>query len=215
MEFLSQSLSLFHKGGPVMYLLMICSLAVVAIAIERFLYYRVMSTDTQSFLTKLQPLLERQKVAEAVQLCEKMPKVVHQVALEGLRAYQRGSNVENALESAAQLSAAHLRESLNYLSTIVTLSPLFGLLGTVIGMINSFSVFNMQAGQPMAITGGVGEALIATATGLTVAVMALLAHTYFSHRLDKFVTDMEQVCAVMVNYLLTKKSLRREHHEIA
>ena len=215
MEFLSQCLSLFHKGGPVMYLLIICSLAVVAIAMERFLYYRVMSTDTQTFLTKLQPLLERQKVTEAVQLCEKKPKVVNQVALEGLRAYQRGSSVENALESAAQLSASRLRESLNYLSTIVTLSPLFGLLGTVIGMINSFSVFNMQAGQPMAITGGVGEALIATATGLTVAVMALLAHTYFSHRLDKLVTDMEQVCAVMVNYLLIKKSVRREHHEIA
>ena len=215
MVFLEQCLSLFHKGGPVMYLLMICSLTVVAIAIERFLYYRSMSTNTQAFLTKLQPLLERQKVTEAIQLCEKMPKVLNLVALEGLRAYQRGSSVENALESAAQLSAARLRESLNYLSAIVTLSPLFGLLGTVIGMINSFSVFNMQAGQPMAITGGVGEALIATATGLSVAVMALISHTYFCHRLDKFVTDMEQVCAVMVNHLLTKKSMRREQHEIA
>lgn len=215
MDILSQFISLFHKGGPVMYLLVLCSMAVITIATERFLYYRTMSTDTQAFLTKLQPLLERQKVTEAVQLCEKTPKVINQVALEGLRAHQRGSSVENALESAAQLSAARLRESLNYLSTIVTLSPLFGLLGTVIGMINAFSIFNMQAGQPMAITGGVGEALIATATGLSVAVMALLFHTYFCHRLDKFVTDIEQVCAMMVNFLLTKKSLRREQHEIA
>lgn len=215
MDFLSQSVSLFHKGGPVMYLLVICSFTVIAITIERFLYYKGVSGDTSAFITKLQPLLEKQRVTEAIQLCEKMPKVVNQVALAGLGAYQRGSNVENALESAAQLSAAKLRESLNFLSAIVTLSPLFGLLGTVIGMINSFSVFNVQAGQPMAITGGVGEALVATATGLTVAVMALLAHTYFSHRLDKIVTDMEEVCATTINYLLVKKTLRRENHEIA
>ncbi|MDF2634752.1 MAG: MotA/TolQ/ExbB proton channel [Pelosinus sp.] len=215
MEFLSQCISLFHKGGPVMYLLVLCSMAVVAIATERFLYYRSMSSDTQAFLAKMQPLLERQRISEAIQVCEQMPKVINQVALEGLHAYQRGSNIENALESAAQLSAARLRESLNFLSVIVTLSPLFGLLGTVIGMINSFSVFNVQSGQPMAITGGVGEALIATATGLTVAVMALLAHTYFCHRLDKLVTDMEQVCAAVMSYLLTKKSGRRETHEIA
>lgn len=215
MEFISQTINLFHKGGPVMYLLVICSMAVIAIATERFLYYRSMSSDTQAFLAKLQPLLERQRISEALQFCDKMPKVVNQVALEGLQAYQRGGNVEKSLESAAQLSAARLRQSLNFLSAIVTLSPLFGLLGTVIGMINSFSVFNVQSGQPMAITGGVGEALIATATGLVVAVMALLSHTYFSHRLDQLVTDMEQVCAVVMNYLLTKKAGRRETHEIA
>lgn len=215
MEFLSQSLSLFYKGGPVMYLLAICSFAVIAITVERFSYYKNAAADTQTFLTKLQPLLERRRTAEAIQLCEKTPKIITQLALEGLRAYTRGSHLENSLESAAQLSAAKLRESLNFLSAIVTLSPLFGLLGTVIGMIHSFSVFNVQAGQPMAITGGVGEALIATATGLCVAVMALVSHTYFSHRLDQFVTDMEQVCAALTSCLLTKKSAEREHHEVA
>ncbi len=215
MDFLSQCLNLFHKGGPVMYFLILCSLGVVTIFIERFSYYKRMSMDTQSFIAKLQPLLERQRITEVVQLCEKSPKIMTHITLEGLQAYQRGSRMESSLESAAQLSASRLRESLNYLSAIVTLSPLLGLLGTVIGMINSFSVFNMQAGQPMAITGGVGEALIATATGLCVAVMALVSHTYFSHRLDQFVTDMEQVCSVVVNYLPAKKLVRRDNHEIA
>lgn len=215
MDFLSQSLSLFHKGGPVMYLLLLSSFGVITIAIERFSYYRGMKMDTQAFLTKLKPLLESKRIAEAVELYEKSPKIVHQIAVEGLLAYQRGSHIESALESAAQLSSARLRHSLNYLSAIVTLSPLLGLLGTVIGMINSFSVFNLQAGQPMAITGGVGEALVATATGLCVAVMALVSHTYFSHRLDQFVTDMEQVCAVIINHLLSKKAARRENHEVA
>jgi len=92
---------------------------------------------------------------------------------------------------------------------------LLGLLGTVIGMINSFSVFNVKNGQPMAITGGIGEALVATATGLMVAIMALIVHTYFTHRLDQLVTDMEQVYTLIITRLMGNKKTRRENHEIA
>ena len=89
-------------------------------------------------------------------------------------------------------AAMLLRARLNYLSTIVTLAPLLGLLGTISGMIQSFSVFNLQAGQPMAITGGIGEALIATATGLLVAIFALIVHTYFAQRMDTMLTLLEK-----------------------
>jgi biopolymer transport protein ExbB len=215
MDFFTQSLQVFYKGGPVMYFLLACSLAVVAIAVERFIYYRNMVIDAPTFLGKLLPLLTRQRLTEAIQFCEQTPSVISQIAAEGLHAYQRGGSIESALEGAAMLAASRLREYLNYLSAIVTLAPLFGLLGTVIGMINSFSIFNVQAGQPMAITGGVGEALVATAAGLTVAAMALIVHTYFSHRLDKLVTDMEQVSIAIINGLSQKKVARRESHEIA
>ncbi|SHJ55968.1 MotA/TolQ/ExbB proton channel family protein [Propionispora hippei] len=215
MEFLSQCFTLFHKGGPVMYLMLLCSFLVVTITVERFIYYRNAATDTSAFIRKLQPLLERQRIGEAIQLCEQLPKTVSQVALQGLLAYQRGSQIENALESSATLTAAKLRQYLNYLSAIVTLSPLLGLLGTVVGMITTFSVLNMKAGQPMAITGGVGEALIATATGLTVAVLSFVVHVYFSHRVDSLITDMESVCAMVINFLPAKKAARRDSHEIA
>lgn len=215
MDFLSQSLSLFHKGGPVMYFLAVCSLAVVTIAIERFLYYRSVSTDAPAFFTKLQSLLERQRVTEALQLCEQTPSVIGHLASQGLQAFQRGGNVECTLEGVAMLTASRLREYLNYLSAVVTLSPLLGLLGTVIGMINSFNVLNISSGQPTAITGGVAEALVATAAGLSVAVMALVVHVYFSHRLDKLVTDMEEVSSMLINWLPKKKPAWRESHEIA
>lgn len=215
MDFLSQSLGLFHKGGPVMYLLLLCSLAVVAIAVERFIYYQNNAIDAQVFATKLRPLLERQRLPEAIQLCEQTPAVISQIASEGLHSYQHGGNVAGTLEAAAMLAAARLREYFNYFSAIVTLAPLFGLLGTVIGMISSFSVFHVQSGQPMAITGGVGEALVATAAGLSVAALALIVHTYFSHRLDKQITDMEQICALVANVLSQKRGSRRETHEIA
>ena len=78
-----------------------------------------------------------------------------------------------------------------YLSVIVTMAPLLGLLGTISGMIRSFSILNVQSGQAVAITGGVGEALIATAVGRCCAILALAVHSYFTQRLDRIITDME------------------------
>ncbi|MPN49598.1 hypothetical protein SDC9_197220 [bioreactor metagenome] len=98
---------------------------------------------------------------------------------------------------------------------MVTLAPLLGLLGTVIGMINSFSVFSVQSGQPLAITGGVGEALVATATGLSVATIALVLHSFFSRRANHLITELEQTAGLVVGYLLIKKTGRRDSHEIA
>lgn len=215
MEFLSQVINLFHKGGPVMYLLLLCSFVVVTITIERFLYFRGVHTDAPAFIAKLQPLLERQRLLEAIHLCEQMPAAIAQVAAAGLHTHQRGGNIENTLEGTALLIASRLRAYLNYLSVIVTLAPLFGLLGTVIGMISSFSIFNVQSGQPLAITGGIGEALVATAAGLSVAAMALIAHTYLAHLLDQLITDMEQTGIVIIDLLAPKKTVRRENHEIA
>lgn len=216
MELITQTVHLFHKGGPVMYLLVAASLFAVAVAVERFLYYRSVSAGTQTFHLKLLPLLEKQKFSEAIQLCEQLtPNALAFITQSGLLAYQRGSQLESALESSAMLTASRLRERLDDLSMVVTLAPLLGLLGTVVGMIQSFSVLNVQAGQPMAITGGVGEALIATATGLSIATLALILHSYFSRRVNRLITDIEQITALVISYVLIKKTGRRESHEIA
>lgn len=215
MDFIMNTIDLFHKGGPVMYLLLACSLFVVTISVERFLYYRSLSTDAKVFHNKLQTLLEKHNVNEAAQFCQQSSSAVAEVASAGLQANLRGAQADVAVEGAAALTCSRLREYLDDLSTIVTLSPLLGLLGTVIGMIGSFSVLNVQSGQPMAITGGVGEALIATATGLSVATLALVAHSYFSRQVNKLVTDVEQIAAMVIGYLPAKKTNRRDAHEIA
>ena len=107
-----------------------------------------------------------------------------------------------ALQGAAIAIAARLRAYLNYLETIVTLAPLLGLLGTVTGMIGSFSVLSISDGEPFAVTGGVGEALIATATGLCVAIIALVIHTYLTQREDNLVSQMEEIGAVYMTALV-------------
>ncbi len=210
MDFFMQGFHLFSKGGPVMYILLLCSIAVGAIAIERYSYYRTAVTDAIAFSDELQKKISGSTFAETAVFCEQSQGVVAQIAAAGMKASQYGGDLENSLEGAASIAEARLREYLNYLSMIVTLAPLLGLLGTVIGMIHSFSVLNIQSGQPLAITGGVGEALIATATGLSVAILALLVHSYFTNKLEQLVTDMEQVSTVVVTEVR-----RRGKHEVS
>ena len=89
MEFLGQCFSLSHKGGPVMYILAICSVAVLAIWVERHLYYKQMTGGTENFIPKLQAILEKQNIAEAVQLCQNTKAGLGQIALKGLQAFQQ------------------------------------------------------------------------------------------------------------------------------
>jgi biopolymer transport protein ExbB len=211
MEFLNQMSALFQKGGPVMYLLVLCSIGVLAIAIERFVYYRRVDNDPETFMAVVKQKIETADWNGAVRECEASNGALGAVLAKGLQRRNRERHsIETTLDGAATYQVAKLREQLNYLDTMVTLSPLLGLLGTVIGMIQSFSIMNVKAGQPMAITGGVGEALVATATGLCVAVMALVVHSYFNHRLDKIITNIEQACA----YLLDELD-RGDSHETA
>ncbi len=205
MDFLQNVAGLFQKGGFVMYPLLACSVFVVAIAVERFGYFRSAQGNAAAVVAALERKLAAGEWEEAAHICADGKGAVAEVLAEGLRHLACGRNgLENTMEGAAALAAARLRNRLDYLDTIVTLAPLLGLLGTVIGMINSFSVMNIRAGQPQAITGGVGEALVATATGLCVAILAMIVHSYFKHWLDAIVTDMEQVCA----YLLRKADRR-------
>jgi biopolymer transport protein ExbB len=211
MSFLGECLSIFHKGGPVMYLILACSLLVAAIGVERFLYYKKVNTDMHRFVQQLTPLLERSDWLAAVELCHQTQGIAAMVAAKGMRYVQGGcANIDSVLEGEASLAVASLRANLNHLDTIVTIAPLLGLLGTVIGMIGSFSVMNIKSGQPQAITGGVGEALIATASGLCVATLAMIIYSYFNHRLDHLITNIEQTCILIMGHIKAEK-----RHEIA
>jgi biopolymer transport protein ExbB len=203
METLLQIGALFTKGGLVMYPLIACSVLVLTIAVERFWYYRQATTNLPELLAAIENPMKIGDWQGASTICSEAAGVTAQIMAAGLRQPGCNSNrLERLLEGETGLAIAKLREKLPYLDTIVTLSPLLGLLGTVIGMIGSFSVLNLKTGQPLAITGGVGEALIATATGLCVAALSLLFHSYFTGRLDRLITDMERAG----NYLLAEKT---------
>lgn len=187
----------FHKGGLVMWPLLACSITVIAIAIERFIYYK--SVDSGAvFASRYCAAVSSGDFAVATELARKGSGQCAQM-LADVAAIAGGKAEKSAfLESRAGIFMATLRDKLDYLGIIVTMSPLLGLLGTIVGMIGAFSIFNVEAGAPMAITGGIGEALIATATGLCVAILSLCAHSYFAHRMDNMITDMEQCFSALL-----------------
>ena len=188
---------LFIAGGPVMGLMLLGSLATAAIMIDRFLFHRHADKGMNRFIEKLPSLMEKASWQEMHVAVSQEENAAAYAAGEGIRAMMEGKDAELSLEVAYQTVAALLRARLNYLSMLVTLSPLLGLLGTIGGMISSFQIFNLQDGAPLAITGGIGEALIATATGLCVAIFALVVHTYFAQRLDDILTAVERAEALV------------------
>lgn len=199
MDTLIQGMEWFHKGGPVMYLLLACSLLVLTIVVERFLYFRSAAAKSGDLLVHVESVLAARDWNKFSALCSRNDSVISTFLLHGGEWLQRGDACrESMLESEAAFLVNKLKENLNHLETIVTLSPLVGLLGTVIGMINSFSVMNLKNGQPLAITGGVGEALIATATGLCVAIIAMVAHSYFNHRVNAVISEMEEASLLLL-----------------
>ena len=189
---------LFAKGGSVMYLLLISSITVAAIGIERFRFYSYASQNSENFLSALKERFKTQEAEEVLNFCNQENSCAGLVAAAGVKAAVEGDNVELALNIAYDEEAMRLRARLNYLSMIVTLAPLLGLLGTISGMIEAFNIFSIQAGQNLAITGGIGEALIATACGLCVSIFALIVHTYFAQKLDENLTALDKAVNIVL-----------------
>lgn len=188
----------WRAGGPVMYALLLCSLLAVTLLVERFLVYREASRGLEVFMDGLPSALESMDRADHNQPWEKERNGAALLVKAGADSLREGGDAALAMDNAYGDIAQSLRAHLGYLSMIVTLSPLLGLLGTISGMIRSFNVFSMEAGEPMAITGGIGEALVATAAGLCVAVFALVVHTFFAQRMDDILTDMEKAEALVL-----------------
>lgn len=216
MDFLFQTFTLFQKGGPVMYVMLICSFFALAIGADRFFYLKSVSKDTRKFRGEFIKYIENNNIKAAESLCKKYDfNVLARVAYAGLDAISHNKGLENALESVASLEALRLQDHLEDLSLLVTLSPLLGLLGTILGMIHSFSVFDLQSGHPSAITGGIGEALIATATGLCIASISLLMHRFFSRRISIIKVEMEQIASQIVGniYIYDAGKMEYINHE--
>lgn len=197
MELLTTGITFFQKGGIVMYVLQLCSLFVFSIGIERAMYFRRMDSG-RAFARDFYLALANNKWQKAEQLADHARGALADILFAVItKKPEARKNPSAYMEIQSGIALAKMRKRLYYLSVIVTMAPLLGLLGTISGMITSFSVFNLESGQATAITGGVGEALIATAMGLCVAIVSLAVHAYFSQRIENIVTDMEQ-CFSMV-----------------
>ncbi len=197
MERVLAAIQLLESGGPVMIPLFILSVITIAIGIERAIYYHRNRKKSRLFFEHIEGAVKSGDWKMAAEVCNHSKTAVSRIIAAGLGENDEQS-VKGALEEQMTIEAAGFNRYLDYLSAIVTVAPLLGLLGTVTGMISTFSVLDGGMGAS-AITGGVGEALVATATGLCVAIIAFAVYIFFSHQLDTIVGDTERLCITVVN----------------
>lgn len=148
--------------------------------------------------------LKRKKVIEAISICDKIPRPLARVVKEGLLRHDRGkAEIKEAMQEAGQEELPEMERYLPVLGTLAYVTPLLGLLGTVLGMIRVFMEIQKEAEFATAagLAGGIWEALISTAAGLGVAIPALIAYNYFVGRVDGFLMDVKGAAADLVNLL--------------
>jgi biopolymer transport protein ExbB len=183
---------LLIKGGPVMWPLLAASLVAVSVVIERLLFILLekgkRNADAVEAVLKL---AEKGRVDEARQLAEKSQDFV--VRAVGFALQHDHGSFANAMLRGARRELRRFSRGLSALDTIVTLAPLLGLLGTVTGMIHAFGLLgNQTLDTPTAITGGIAQALIATAFGLGIAITALIPFNYLNTQLENAREDIEE-----------------------
>ena len=203
MDSLLNAFELIRRGGFAMIPLLFCSILSVAVMIERYAALRRAAAPTDALMDSLRARLEKGDADGALEACRATPGPVARVLAAGVAAYRVApSTVERRLEEAALAEAPELHHRLAWLDTIITVAPLLGLLGTVVGMIGSFRIMGSTgASHPTAITAGVAEALIATATGLVIAIVTLVGYNALTDRVRSILGVIELRATQLLNLL--------------
>lgn len=186
-----------------MYPIALCSVFALGIFLERLWTYVKVRGEFRSLAHQVEPLVSKKRHEEAVTICHNSDSPLAKVFLAALRTAGRSrEQIKAVVEETGRREAAPLQRFLGLLGTIATISPLLGLLGTVIGMIRAFNVIASQGmGTPATLGGGISEALITTAAGMTVAIPVILAHRYLTSRLDQLSIEMEEYSLRLVDLL--------------
>ncbi len=204
MSWLINAYTLLSKGGYAMIPLMACSVVSVAVMIERFISIRRAQVDVSEAIQNAEDALYEGDTDRAVRILSAQDSPVTRVLIAGIQTKHLGERgAERAMEEQGTIEVRQLTKWLGALDTIITIAPLLGLFGTVTGMISAFHVIARKEGisTPTAITGGVAEALIATATGLAIAIFTLVGYNYLQERIKHIVAEIEARGTAMVNVL--------------
>jgi biopolymer transport protein ExbB len=181
----------FVKGGPLMYPLLACSLISLTVIIERTLFWirEDMRTDRRLVDGVLELCREGDWEGVRVKVAGSLDHVVR-IMVSGI--LHREFSMTKAMESAAAEEIARMRRYLSVFDTMITVAPLLGILGTVIGIITSFEMLGSTGiDHPEAVTGGIAQALITTAAGLSIAILSVLPFNYFNSRVEGAASNIE------------------------
>jgi len=175
-----------------MYPLLICSLVSVAVIVERILFWLSAKRERDNLLiSDMLQMAEKGLYDKAAQRARGSRDYIARVLLAGI--VHRSYSLSQALEMGAEEEIKRMRRNLTILDTIITLAPLLGILGTVMGIIDSFHLLGAAGIEsPRVVTEGIAQALITTAAGLTIAIMTLIPYNYFLSRIERSTREIEK-----------------------
>ncbi len=193
-------LELLRPGGFIMIPLLICSILALAIIIERFWALRMSRVAPEGTINELWRSIKKKELNARKLRVIQESSPMGRIMAAGMANAKHGREImKESIEQEASQVVHDLERFLNPLGTIAVITPLLGLLGTVIGMIRVFAQIQLAGvGDPGVLAGGISEALITTAAGLTIAIPALIFHRFFIRRVDEMVVNMEQEAIKLV-----------------
>ena len=196
--------SILVRGGWLMIPIAICSFIAAAIIVERWLSLRRARVNTGTLMNRVRQALRGGEVGRALDVCEETPGPVAGLLKEGIqRAGASRSLIRETVQSAGKAELYKLERGLDSLATVASVAPLIGFLGTVTGMIRAFMEIQSLGGQVNAnvLAGGIWEALMTTAAGLTVGIPALIFYNWLVGRVQQFVFEMERSSMELLDLL--------------
>ena len=194
--------TLLANGGPVIWLILLAAAIAIVVFIERALYCHRSQINSTEFLNGVRTVLKRENVVEAISICDATPSPAARLVKTALLNREHGRDrVREAVEEAGLTEVPLLEEKLNLLATIAQITPLLGLLGTILGFMDIFG--QLQAAGLYAhieqLSHGVWKALICAAAGVAVAIPVHAGYNYLVSRINKIVLDMERAAGEIVN----------------
>ncbi|MDR2443877.1 MAG: MotA/TolQ/ExbB proton channel family protein [Deltaproteobacteria bacterium] len=200
---------LIQRGGWVMYPILCCSLAALAIILERLWTLRRGRVIPRSLVASVSDLLVSRQYNEAAFLCQEGQNPAARLIRQGLKMIGQSRIVfKDVMEESGRREAIFLSSHLELLGVLASVSPLLGLLGTVSGMINAFgAVAQAGLGNPGLLAGGIGQALLTTAAGLVVAIPVMIIHRLLMGRVETLTADLEDLGADLLEALAAQESL--------
>ncbi|MFT7688015.1 MAG: biopolymer transport protein ExbB [Candidatus Azotimanducaceae bacterium] len=194
---------LVQAGGLLMFPILLCSIIAAAICVERFWTLRTNQIIPANLLAQVWNTIKNNEMDNKKLRELKTGSPLGQILAAGISNHRRGrEQMKEAIEEVASHVVHEMERYLNTLGTVAAITPLLGLLGTVIGMIKVFTAIRLEgAGNAAVLAGGISEALITTAAGLTIAIPSLFFHRFFQRKVDELVVGMEQEALKLVEVL--------------
>ena len=197
----------FVQGGGFMWPILIALLFGLAIIGERAYSLINSSSNTDQFFDDVKTVYDDSGKEQAIEFCENTPGPVASIFYAGLSKMEKTKEeIEKAVQNAGGLEMAFLEKNMIWINSVITIAPMLGFTGTVVGMIKAFEDIKMANDiSPAVVAGGISQALLTTAFGLIVAMIMQVAQNFFISMIDKLILDMEEQSIKIVEYLHSSK----------